>query len=326
MSGNIINMRGVREAPRNVRSKMETLLLTPDTLNEWALPGFQRDLRENEKVRMLAEEVKSNGGFVPGIVTLGTISGSKTVFILDGQHRRHAALMSGLLEFICDVRICSFDDMAEMGKEYVRLNSSLAKMRPDDILRGLESSVIALRRIREECKFVGYDHVRRGTNTGSTIMIGMSSVLRFWRSSSTETPGGNSGGSAIDIAAGMDTLDVDNLIRFMLLAKQAWGSDVEYYRLWNGLNLVLCMWLYHQLVLNKDRGVKRRIVLNNDQFKKCLMSVSASADYLDWLPGRTMNDQARSPCFIKLKAIFAKRIEMDTGARPMLPGPAWASR
>lgn len=326
MSANIINMRGVREAPRNTRSKMETLLVSPQVLEGWALPGFQRELRENEKVRNLSEEIKANGGFIPGIITLGMLSGDKVTYLLDGQHRRHGALMSGLPEFIVDVRICTFDDMAEMGEEYVQLNSSLVKMRPDDILRGLESSIPALVKIRKACPFVGYDQVRRGVRTGSSTILGMSSAIRFWRQGSFEAPNSGQANSAISIIKGMEASEVDDLIRFLTIAKQAWGDDPEYYRLWAGLNMSLCVWFFHAVVLRKERGVKRSVLLSGDQFRKCMMSVSASSDYVDWLLGRILGERDRAPCYSRLKAIFASRLREDTGSKPLLPHPSWATK
>jgi hypothetical protein len=37
------------------------------------------------------------------------------------------------------------------------------------------------------------------------------------------------------------------------------------------------MWIYRRHVLNKERGVKRAVVMTNDQFRKCLMSVAADS-------------------------------------------------
>jgi hypothetical protein len=49
--------------------------------------------------------------------------------------------------------------MADMGEEFVNLNSQLVTMRPDDIRRGLEGTIEALPTIRRECPFVGYDMI-----------------------------------------------------------------------------------------------------------------------------------------------------------------------
>ena len=48
-----------------------------------------------------------------------------------------------------------------MAEEFTRLNSSMVKMRPDDLLRAMESSTLSLQMIRKHCDFVSYDQVRR---------------------------------------------------------------------------------------------------------------------------------------------------------------------
>jgi hypothetical protein len=37
----------------------------------WKLPAFQRPLRVNAKVLALVEEIRTEGGVIPGILTLG---------------------------------------------------------------------------------------------------------------------------------------------------------------------------------------------------------------------------------------------------------------
>lgn len=48
----IVNLKG-KEAPKSVRSAMETLLFTRAEIDGWQLPKFQRPLRVNEKVLAL---------------------------------------------------------------------------------------------------------------------------------------------------------------------------------------------------------------------------------------------------------------------------------
>ncbi len=321
----IVNLKG-REAPKASRSAMETLLFTREEVEAWLVPPFQRPLRVNDKVRAMSEEMAQDGGIIPGVLTLGVLKGSKTLYIVDGQHRTEAFKLSGLQECIADVRMVTFANMAEMAEEFVNLNSSLVKMRPDDILRGLEGSVPSLKRIRDACDFVGYGQIRRADS--KSAVIGMSVLLRCWFASAHETPTSQSGGrNAAMLAHDLDANDCDKLIVFMQIARAAWGTDPEHFRLWGALNLTLTMWLWRQIVLDKERGVKRYVVLNNDQFKKCLMSMSANSEYLDWLVGRAMNDRDRSPCFVRMKAIFTKRLQQDAPTKKIqLPQPAWSSR
>src|SRR5687767_8223986 len=177
MSGTVIAMKGLRElpksAPKSVRSTMDTVLLTQEWVKSMAHVPFQRPLRVNEKVSALAEELKCSGGVIPGVLTIGVIG--KERYLVDGQHRVEAFKLSGLRDGYADVRICHFDSMAEMGEEFVNLNSQLVRMRPDDILRGMEGSNIGLTMIRKACEFVGYDMIRRGA---SAPILSMSTMLR----------------------------------------------------------------------------------------------------------------------------------------------------
>jgi hypothetical protein len=320
----VIPMRGAHEAPKAERSRMETMLLTPEVVKHWKLPRFQRPLRVNAKVRAFAEELKMNGGIIEGVITLGQLPDDKAYYVCDGQHRLEGAKISGLPEFIADVRIRHFDSKTEMATAFVRLQDHLVTMRPDDKLRALEEGSQAMRYIRRECLFVGYESIRRGT---TSPILSMSSALRCWFGSSMETPNAKGDGrSVVETAADMTMLDAEEIARFLRMARAAWGSDLEYSRLWGNLNLTICMWLWRQLVLNKERGIKRYAVLNEPQFKQCLMRVSSAPDYLDWLVGRLMSDRDRAPCYARIKAAFASRLRESGDPKPSLPQPAWTSR
>lgn len=323
--GNVVPIKGAQQAPKNVQSRMETLIITQEMVNAWKIPPFQRPIRINAKVQAVTEHIKDSET-IEGVLTLGALKSEAALYIVDGQHRVEAFKLSGLDEAIADVRVCVFASMSDMAEEFVQLNSSLVKMRPDDILRGLEGSTPALGSIRRACEFVGYDHVRRG---GTSPIVSMSALLRCWSAASFETPASsNAGLSAASLAQNLEQASLQNLIAFLSTAHAAWGRDPEYFRLWGNLNLSLCMWLWNKLVIDRDRfGNKRYAVLDIPQFKRCLMSVSAEADYLAWLPGRQLGDRDRSPCYTRLKSIFVKRLTADAkGKRPALPSPAWASK
>jgi hypothetical protein len=306
------------------RSDMQTLLFSQVDVEKWKLPDFQRPLRVNAKVNALAEELKANGGIMPGIITLGTIAGDKSTYLVDGQHRKESFRISGLEECIADVRAIRYESAAAMALEFVNLNSSLVRMRPDDLLRGLEGSVESMRLIRQRCPFVGYDQIRR--NNTAAPLLGMSAVLRCWYGSAPNIPVPTAGGrSAATMANELSTVDAEELCRFLCAAHEAWGHDKEYFRLWGALNLTICMWLWRRLVLNQERGVKRYVVLSEAEFKRCLMAVSANEIYLDWLVGRTMGDRDRSPCFSRIKGAFQSRLAASHGKKPLLPQPEWAS-
>jgi len=308
------------KAQRVTKTSLDTILITPAGINAWITPPFQRPVRENDKVRALAEEMRHNGGVFPGILTLGILNGA--TFLLDGGHRRSAFLMSGCMEGYADVRTHYFETMADMGEEFVQLNSQLVRMRPDDILRGLEGSHPILRAIREKCPFVGYDQIRRGTNAP---LVSMSTLLRNWLGSTGDIPklgGIGGGGSTAGMVNRITSDDVRDMTDFLNLAYDAFGRDPEYSKLWGSLNILICMWLYRNIVLSAYSA--KSVQINKEQFKRCLMSLSASTHYLDWLVGRSTSERERSPAYSKIKAIFMKRIETDLGRKVSLPAPAWS--
>jgi hypothetical protein len=324
MKNVVIPFGSVREVPKAEHSAMETQIYTANQIGAWRVPPFQRPIRVNNKVAALAETISRDGGVIPGVITLGTVKGETAIYIVDGQHRLEAFRISGLPECIGDFRLCAFESMAEMAEEFVLLNSALVRMRPDDVLRGLEASVRALRKIRSECKFVGYDQIRRGT---TSPILGMSLTLRAWNGSIPETPTTTHGGlSATQIAESLTEDAADDLVQFLTVAHASWGRDNEYVRLWGALNLGLCMWLWRRLVKDGDRGIKRHVRLNIKQFSTCLTALSADGHYLEYLVNRQLSDRDRGPAYARIKRIWAARLHGEIRGKIMFPQPAWSSR
>lgn len=301
---------------QSTHTKSDTIEVTKDIIAGWKAPPFQRPLRVNERVRTLAEVIKKDDGVVPGVITLGILG--RDTYLLDGQHRIYAFLLSEISSGYTDIRIHHFEDMAAMGEEFVNLNSRLVNLRSDDILRGLEESLPTLRAIRQKCSFVGYDMIRRGERSP---ILSMSGLLRCWAASASETPAYVGSVSAVVLAKALTKDEVESLISVLSVLESAWGRDDGYARLWGGLNLTLSFWLWRRLVVTQYSPKSAR--LTKDLFKKCMMSVSTSSDYLDWLVGRRVSDRDRSPAFSKIKNLIAKRLELETGKRPLLPQPAW---
>lgn len=314
----VVAIKPTTQVEKKTKTVVDTILVTPEKVRTWKAPLFQRQLRENRKVLALAEQLKTDGGVWPGIVTLGVFNSD--TYLIDGQHRAHAFVMSGLTEGYTDVRIHYFNSVAEMGDEFVKLNSQLVVLRPDDILRGLEPSMPVLKTIREVCPFIGYDVVRRGEKTP---MLSMSMALRSWRAGIAEVPASGGGSdSGRTIASGMDETELRFFTDFMTMAYKAFGRDVEYQRLWARLNLTLCIWMYKNLVLSQYSPKTPK--LTKELFGRCLMALSADTDYLDWLVGRQLSERDRSPAYVRMKHIFARRILQETGRKVSLPQPAWA--
>jgi len=320
---NVVKLTG-REAPKAKKSVMDTKIYTRAESEVWKVPPFQREKRVNAKVLALSKALKTNGGIMPGVITLGWIGSDKTVWLVDGQHRREAFLISDLQECIADVRMCHYVNMADMADDYVELNGKLVNMRPDDILRALEEDKPELRRIRTTCDYVTYGQINRYQTLN--YVIGMSMLLRCWFMSAAEVPSRHSP-KATDLAAQLTTEDTDKLIVFMQTARAAWGTDAENIRLWGTLNLTITMWLWRRLVTpNGVRGLKKAVTLTPDQFRKAILSVSADAGYLEWLVGRQLGDRDRVPCYSRLKAIFVKRLQQEGLGKVMLPQPSWVAR
>ena len=167
---NVVAIKGAVAAPRAMRSKMDTIEVTQDLASQWRIPPFQRPLRVNDKVRGISEEIGETG-IIPGVLTLGQIDSGSNTYIVDGQHRIEAFKISAINTAYVDVRVCDFDSMADMGRHFAELNSQIVKMRPDDMLRGLEGSVDALRHVRKECPFVGYTNIRRGDTASALVSM-----------------------------------------------------------------------------------------------------------------------------------------------------------
>jgi hypothetical protein len=309
-------VKPTEKAEKQTHTTVDTIELDHGLIGGWKPPPFQRPLKVNAKVTALVETIKLDGGVIPGVITLGVIG--KDTYLLDGQHRIHAFLLSELERGYADIRVCHFDSVGAMGEEFVALNSRLVNFRPDDILKGLEASSSSLQKIRAKCPFVGYDMVRRGDRSP---LLSMSAVLRCWYGSGPEAPTGG-GTSAMELARTITDEDADAATSFLQLAYHAWGRDSEYVRLWGNLNLILCMWLYRRTVIAQYSP--NTVKLSKELFQKCLLSLSANGLYLDWLVGRNLNDRDRSPAYARVKALFAKRVEDETGKKPRLPSPTWA--
>lgn len=302
---------------KRVRVTVDTVEITPALIKAWKRPPFQRPLRVNDKVRKLIEELREGGGVLPGVVTLGKLDGD--TYLLDGQHRIEAFLISEMPKGYADVRLADFETLGDMGREYVQLQLQLVRFRPDDVLRGLESSNAGLTLLRKKCPFIGYDQIRRGPKAP---LLSMSLALRAWRGSQPDVPTGTSA-SAVDVANELTTDDAAALVDFLLIVFDAWEGDPEYVRLWGALNLTVCAWLWRRMVIT--RYSPNAFQATRDQFRKSMQSLSAKTDYLDWLTGRGLNERDRSPCFTRIKAVMSKRLADDVGHAVKLPSPDWSN-
>lgn len=316
MAAKVTAIRPSSKPEKATHTTVDTIMFSREQAEAWLNPPFQRPMRVNEKVRAIAEEVKEDGGVVPGVLTLGVLAGK--TYLIDGQHRRHAFLLSDCPTGYADVRTHYFETMASMGEEFVRLNSCIVRLKPDDILRGLESSIPALAFIRKECPFVGYDMIRR---SDKSPIVSMSALLRCWFGSAHDVPAPeHMQWSTLDATINDDT--ARQLVAFVHCAMEAWGRDHEYGRLWGNLNMALCMWLYRRTVITQH-SIKTP-VLTDKLFTRCLQSLSADHGYLDYLVGRNLRERDRGPCYKRIKEVMGRRLYEETKRKQQLPMPPWA--
>lgn len=304
---------------KQTKSTMDTVEINPKMVAAWKSPPFQREMKVNAKVMALTDEIRSSGGVVPGIITIGVLDGEQ--YVVDGQHRLGAWLQTGLATGYADVRTHWFSNLAEMADEFVKINSAIVKLRPDDILRGMEPSTKALQEIRRKCAFVGYDKIRRGHHAP---VLSMSTFVRVWVASRNEVP--SPGEASAQAALMIDEADTRTAIEFLGCCFEAWARDIEYAKLWGALNLSLCAWLYRRVVLGeKMHANSRSEKMSRDDFRRCLMALSSDSSYLDYLVGRNLGDRDRSPAYHRIKTIFARRFTLDGKGNLKLPSPAWAA-
>jgi hypothetical protein len=303
------------QAEKRTGSALDTLDITEARIKTWRAPPFQRPLRVNDKLQSIAKLITEDG-VIPGVITLGVLDGD--LYLLDGQHRIEGFRISGIPIAYADVRFLHCESMGQMGQEFVRLNSRIVNIRPDDILRGLEGSSAVLQSIRRMCPFVGYDMIRRSERAP---LVSMSMAIRMWMGSEPDVPAPRSMGIGT-LIEWVSEESAGQLVDFLACCYQAWGRDVQYAKLWGFLNMILCAWLYRRLVVSQHSPKSPR--LSRDTFTKCLMSLSAETHYLDWLVGRNLGERDRSPAYDRIKRIFADRLTTEMGKRPLLPAPAWA--
>jgi hypothetical protein len=314
----------VTEAQKITQTTLDCWSITVADIKSWKLPLFQRPLKVNDKVQQLAGQIVMDDGVIPGVFCIGFLDGER--YLVDGQHRCKAFTIAA--EMIkegppmtgyVDVRVVHFGSMAEMAIEFKNLNSRLVNMRADDILRAMEMSCPSVSAIRRSCPFVGYDNIRRGDRSP---LISMSTALRVWTGSAHDVPH-TTGTSAADLAAELSDEESALSVNFLRCCFEAWGRDVAYQRLYSTMNLMLCAWLYRRIVLSAYSAKTKQI--DDSQFVRCLMHLSADKTYVDWLVGRN-GKRDIGPAYMRIKAIFASRLEADTGSKHYLPQPPWASK
>lgn len=303
---------------RQTKTVLDTLEISPKLIASWKVPRFQREFKVTPKVQECADQIRRNGGVIPGVITLGVLDGD--VYLVDGLQRTGAFNTLDLGIGYVDVRMHWFATMGEMAAEFDQINQKIKTLRPDDRLRAQEETNTVLQKIRRKCGYIGYDLVRRSEKAP---VLSMSVFLRSWGAGRMEVPTWT---SAAAVLAVMDDAETAAAIEWVSLCFEAWRRDPEYVRLWGHPNLSLCAWLYRRIVMG-DRVAatgRRADRWPSDDFRRCLHAVSADSAYLEYLPSRTLSDPHRAPTYNRLKSIFQRRYLAEHGQAVRLPSPAWS--
>lgn len=310
-----------RKPNKFTHSKPDIVVVTQKSIDLWKEPPFQRPMKLNPALFHYRDLLKQEGGVFPGTpIQLGIWE--KETYLVDGRHRREAFKQSGLEEGICNVVYTEYVDgpegLAQMAKDFLGYQTWINRMTPDDAMRGIMQWSEPLQIITRRCPFVGFCMVRRSPKAP---LLSMAATLRAWFCSALESPS-YGGLSAAKLATELTVEEANLMCDFLKLVHDAWGDDLEYSRLWGNLNLTLCMWLYRRLVITPYSMKTQKIT--KEMFTKLLMSLTADRHYYDWLLGHVLRERDRSPCYQRIKAIFAARLLAETGHKPKLPQPSWS--
>lgn len=318
-----------RSVPKAARPTSEARIFTPSDVTHMIThnrPEFQRPLNLNPDVIEAARDMmreahgdKERMCTIEGTIEFGRYKGVD--YLLDGQHRLFGAYalaagikkLEGTTELVTEdgsqplfalanVMITPYESMAEMADAFVKLNKKLAPLKPDDLLRGRESSNAYLREIREECPFIGYEKNRF---TKATTMISMSAAIRTWFGSGA-TP--SSGPNADRAAALLDEVQTERIVAFFrACAAAGWvNTDRMNERLWGTLNIGINMWLFRKFVYgtaNKIKGTRGATALSASQYAECMKDLR-NPDYFKFLGSRSLRFQDRRPTYDYVKELF----------------------
>ena len=308
-----MNLSLVKATPeeKKIRTKSEVVIIDRAFIDSLKKPPSQRELRETAAVRALIEEYKSGREEHSGTIVVGVVN--KELYLLDGQHRIYCQQKAGVSEMLASVKWHWFDTLEELAIEWARLNRQLSRTTPNDVLKAEEGTCEALKIIRTKTNGkVGY----------SSKGLSMSQIIRMWASTASEVPTTTGGASALVYAHSMSDEEAEKLADFINICYAAWGRDKQTLVLWNIPNLITCAWLYRRLILNPSK-ISRSSNFTKPLFKECLTALGADSAYLSFLKGRNWVPQMRSPVYIRLRDIFAKRYREEVGVRCKLPQINW---
>lgn len=342
----LIKMPGLTSlSPAMVKSErppvMETMILTPDKVPEWKLPGVQRALKSNDKVLQMAIAMQLEAAQdpeeaycrIPGIITIGQVGNTR--YLVDGQHRIRGAFMRAASELLVaggvivkqglvDLRLMFFESMAELAQEFANLGSVLLPMKADDILRALAESSEHLKRVEEECPYIGYDLTGEHKKTK---LLSMSSALRAWYGSGGIVPAGGPPAREI-VEKYLNDEQTDQMLGFYHACEEAGWNNNAFRRLWGALNLGVNMWLWRRIVLGQHtqrfHGGQKPMILSREDAILCMRELT-DGGYNEWLEGRSLRYQDRMPCYTRVKELYTIGLARIGSENPRFPMADWTA-
>lgn len=331
--------------PRSIKTEdrpiQGTAIFTPERLDEWNRPEFQRPLLINQDVqgmarKMMLEAAADKEGMcsIPGIILFGRFLGDD--YLLDGQHRIFGAFalacgkraLEGTTEFLTEggvrpkMALAStetrhYNSLSEMAQAFVNAQKKLVALKADDSLRALEYTNTYLRDLREACPFIGYE---KNKNTKDRIMISMSAAIRTWFGSGA-TPA--TGPECSRAASYLDETETARLISFFIACERAGWVDSMWPNLWGTLNIGLNMWLWRKLVLgkeNKFRGGGDFMALTVQQYAECMKGLK-TPEYAKFLKSRALRFQDRLITYEYIQDLFMPELARQGIIGPKFPVP-----
>ena len=314
------------------QSRVVKIKLTPEVINSWLIPDWQRHVRTNPKGRQLCEDIKEIP-ILESMIIVGVIQrrGKYVLYLLDGHHRKEHFLKSGAPYIIIDVKFAYVETMGEMADLYLKCQDQIVKSSPNDNLKGLAVNSKTLNHIIKHCTCVTLDAARSGASNAS---VTMSTVIQVWYDSNLDPPKRNTLGSPpksiTDLAKKLTMRDAETIVAFIKICEEVFGFNNESSALWKHINLVLCLWLYRVMVLKTEwegcEGYKVTY-LDDKRFGIGLSALRHSRFYSSMTNKRLGSAVDRKEAYLNMTRWFLSGFPNNNGrTRVRLPKPTWASK
>jgi hypothetical protein len=313
-------------------SRVVKIKLTPEVINGWEIPYWQRTVRYNTKVREIVEGLRKDPK-LDSMLIVGVLKkrGKYHLFLVDGHHRKDAFNRSGVPYLNIDVKFVYVETMGEMAELYLRCQGQISRSTADNNLKGVAVTHKQIADINSECGCITYDGVRLGTSTAS---VSMSTVVQIWYDSMLDPPKKNSGSPSktiTELASNLTTRDAEKIVEFILLCKERFGFSELSCGLWKHINLTLCLWLYRIMVWREGwaegEDYSRVTVLTPKQFGTGLSGL-VNGRFYQTLNHKSLSSVAdRKETFRSIVRLFSSNLTTYNVVKtPKLPKPPWAAK